>query len=401
MHVGRSTWLLFVLLAASWGSSFFWTLLALRSFSPALLVAVRLAIAALVLGAVVGLSRTRLPRRARDYLKLCGLALVNVTVPFTLLTWGQQFVNTSLTAVLSSATPLLVFAITSVTERDERFSWLRLLGTLTAFAGIAVLSYGTAADPSGTFSTIGVLAILGSSVVFAAGNVLSRRITRTQPALVVAFVQSVASCLLEIPLVTLTGDWHYHPAGWEPIVAMLWLGIVGSALTYVIYFHLIRVWGSTRTSLNTYLQPIVGVGLGVLVLGEAISTQTLMAMGVVGCGVALFLWGTARQSRGDRLVRRPAAGVASNDRSAPAGFPAGRRASVPGHSSTECDGASRRRSQIRYLVYNDRPREAGGSDRVSIIVQRAFGPFRHGRRGAREAAGCDPVRGISSEPPVD
>lgn len=302
-------WALFLVMATVWGSSFFWTALALRSFHYTLIVMLRMGIAALVLGTLVLATGTRLPRSPRDYAVLAALALVNITIPFTMITWGQQYVSSSLTSVLSSTTPLFVFALTSLSGRDEKFSILRLIGTCGAFAGIAVLSLG-AGGGQDKFSVGGVLMVLGSSVVYAFGNIFSRKVTRTHPALTVACLQSAIGCLLEIPIVTVSGGWTVTHDGALPVLALIWLGVMGSGLTYLLYFHFIRTWGSTRTAMNTYFQPAVGVLLGVLILGEAFTAPMVLGLFLTAAGVAVFLWGTrrmvavaARRPR-DRLVAR-------------------------------------------------------------------------------------------------
>jgi drug/metabolite transporter (DMT)-like permease len=292
-------WALFMLMSAVWGSSYFWTKLALRSFEPAAIVSIRMGVAALTLGVIVVVGGVRLPRSWRPYAALAALSVLNITVPFTILTYGQQHVSSSLTAVLSSTTPLFVFLYTS-TARHERFTWPRLGATCLAFAGIAWLSLGDAHGTHGSasmFSLSSAALIVCSSAIFALGNVVSRAVTRGIEPIVVAFGQSITGCLFELPVIALLGGWHVHNAGTLPVIAVLWLGVCGSALTYVLYFHFIQTWGSTRASMNTYLQPIVGVILGVAILGDTLTTTTVAALIVVAVAVALFVSATLRANR--------------------------------------------------------------------------------------------------------
>jgi drug/metabolite transporter (DMT)-like permease len=283
---------LLLTMSAVWGSSFFWTKIALRSFAPATIVCARMAIGALALGVALIATGTRPPRRLAVYARLAGLSVVNVTIPFTLVTWGQQFTGSALASILSATTPLFVFAIAVVAVSDEHFTWLRFTGTAVAFGGIVCLLAGAGRNPGHPTSPAGPLAVLAASAIFACGNVLSRRVTRQISPLVAAFVQTTFGCLFEIPLTALPGEHPVLSLNASSLVAVTWLGVMGSALTYLLYFRLLATWGSTRTSLNTYLQPVVGVILGVGVLGEALTARSILAIMIIFAGVAAFALGS-------------------------------------------------------------------------------------------------------------
>ena len=295
---------LLLTMSAIWGSSYLWTKLALRSFGPALIVCARMGAGALALGVIVAATGTRLPRRPGWYARLAGLSVVNVTVPFTLITWGQQFIGSALASVLSSTTPLFVFVAAVATSRDERVSWLRVGGTTLAFGGVLLLVGGLSAGPGsgagepgqpGAAGAAGVLAVLASSAVFGCGNVLSRHVTRETSPLLAAFAQLAFGCVFEIPIVLAAGEpVPAHPSA-VSLLALGWLGVMGSGVTYLIYFRLLARIGSTRTSMNTYLQPVVGVLAGVLVLGEALGARAVLAMAVTFAGVATFAAGSRKQ----------------------------------------------------------------------------------------------------------
>jgi drug/metabolite transporter (DMT)-like permease len=279
---------LLLTMSAVWGSSFFWTKIALRSFGPAEIVWARMGIGALALGVILLASRTRLPRSPALYARLAGLSIVNVTIPFTLVTWGQQVTGSALASILSSTTPLFVFAVAVLAVGEERFTWLRLAGTMVAFAGIVLLVSDPAQGAGRPASAAGVITVLASSAVFGCGNILSRRVTRQISPLVAAFWQAVFGCVFEIPVMAALGE-HPFPRVTAPsLVAVIWLGVMGSALTYLLYFRLLATLGSTRTSINTYLQPVVGVILGVAVLGEALPLRSVLAIVIILGGVATF-----------------------------------------------------------------------------------------------------------------
>ncbi|MGC4028819.1 MAG: DMT family transporter [Steroidobacteraceae bacterium] len=288
---------LYILMFSIWGSSFFFTAIALRGFNVMSLAALRMSLAALALGVLVRIFRLPLPRESRVWRHLLVLGVFNIGVPYLLLIWAQLYVPSSAASVLSATTPLFVFLFSWLIARTETFGALRALGLLLAFAGVVLLNSGKHAAAGG--EGIWPLVIVLSSVFFAAGNVYTRRfLTHIHP-LVLAFLQIGIGALCLLAAALFAGQLSLGRPLLLPWLALMELAFAGSALTYVLFFHFIGRWGSTTTSLNTYFQPIVGLSLGVLVLREAITPLGWIALGVILLGVALFGLGTVR--------RRPAA----------------------------------------------------------------------------------------------
>jgi drug/metabolite transporter (DMT)-like permease len=294
---------LYALMCAIWGSSYFFTRIALTSFNPVTIPALRMMIAALALALIVALRRLPLPRSPAIWGHLLVLGAFNIALPYVLLTWAQTRVNSSSASILSATTPLFVFLFAWLVARTERFNPLRAVGLVLAFAGIAAL-YGF---EQGLGSDIGPwsLVIVLCSIFYAGGNVYTRRFITGVPPFVVALLQigigaidlvaaGLATHTLTVPVPTL-------PA----LLALLELGLAGSALTYVLFFHFIQAWGSTATSLNTYFQPLVGISLGILILHETLNPMSWLALGSVLLGVMLFGLGSALARR--RLQAGPLA----------------------------------------------------------------------------------------------
>jgi len=225
------------------------------------------------------------------------MGCINTIVPFVLLTWGQQFVPSSLAAVLSSSTPLFVVPLVALVSKSERITLPILIGTGLGYAGvIGMLSVQT--DDRESIAITGSLAIVSSSVVYAVANLVSRHllVEREHSALTLAFVQSAFATLILAPLALLL-DHGGDTVALESMASLIWLGMLGSGLCYVLYFELLRVWGSVRTSMNTFVQPIVAVVLGVSLLGEAYTIDSALAgiVTVIGVGIVSI----ARYSDGE------------------------------------------------------------------------------------------------------
>ncbi|GAA4915053.1 drug/metabolite transporter (DMT)-like permease [Nonomuraea thailandensis] len=282
---------LYAVMTSIWGASFFFTAIALRSFNPYMIVLIRMALAAAALGIVLRVRGLAVPRDRRLLGHLALLGAFNIALPFTLLTAAQQHVTSSTAVVLSATTPVFVFLIASLVTRAERFSASRLAGIVIAFFGMAALSGGSAAGGAWP------LAVVASSAIFAIGNVYTRtHLPHLDPA-VIAYGQLTAATLWLVPATALTGNLSAGRPALLPVLAVVELGLLASAAGYLLYFRFILRWGSTAASVNTYLQPFVGLLLSVLVLDEAMSARQWGALAVILLGLLTFGLGPALVSR--------------------------------------------------------------------------------------------------------
>ncbi|MET8990688.1 DMT family transporter [Nonomuraea wenchangensis] len=306
--------LLYAAMTTIWGASFFFTAIALDGFSPYMIVLIRTALAAAVLAVFLRTRRRRLPSSRRELLHLLVLGAFNIALPFTLLTAAQEHVSSSTTVVLSATTPVFVFLMAVLAARTERFDALRLGGMVVAFAGIGLLSGPGQADGEGNWQW--QLVVVTSSMIFACGNVYTKRFLSQLAPSVIACGQFAAGALVLLPVTAATGHLTVDRPGPLPILALLELGLLGSAAGYLLYFRFIMLWGSTAASVNTYFQPIVGLLLGVLVLGERMAGAQWAALGVTLLGLLLFGYATVRASRAG-----PGRPAAVRDRPVPARLP--------------------------------------------------------------------------------
>jgi drug/metabolite transporter (DMT)-like permease len=290
----RVDWLLFVLLGFLWGSSYLFIKIGVEAgLQPFTLVSLRLIVGFALLAVVVAAARERLPRRLQTYGHLGVMAAFSVAIPFSLITWAEQSVDSTLAAVLNGSVPLFVIVIAAVFLRDEPISINRLAGLVIGFVGVAIL---VGFDPArlATGDLAPKLALIGSSVSYAVGAVYARRTVHGLrpmiPALFqvgFAFVMAGALALIfERPLTL--------PMRADAILAIVWLGLLGSGAAYLVFFRLLGRWGATRTSLVAYLLPVFGIVLGAVVLGEAIDARLLIGTALVIGGIALVnaRWGS-------------------------------------------------------------------------------------------------------------
>jgi len=266
-------WGAFGLLALVWGSSFLWIRIGLDELRPMMLVWLRLGIGLAGLLVVLGLTGGRLPRDRRLLAAFGFMGLFNTALPFVLITWGETRIDSGLAAILNGTVPLFVLVIAHFWLHDERLTRARLVGLAVGFLGVVVLVSRDLGPEGFRGNVLGQLAVLAASLSYAAAVTFSRRHLRdqapaVQSAMVLLFafgimgvVTPVAEQPLRLPALPLT---------W---VAVVWLGLLGSCLAYLLYFHLIRAWGATRASLVTYLMPVIGLALGIVFRDEVADWQ--------------------------------------------------------------------------------------------------------------------------------
>lgn len=283
----RSDWLLFILLGFFWGSSYLFIKIGVDAgLQPFTLVSLRLLIGLALLAAVVAVAREGLPREPRTYGHLAVMGFFSVALPFTLITWAEQSVDSSLAAVLTGAVPIFTIPIAALLLADERFSMHRLLGVLVGLAGVAVV---VGFDPASLLggALLPELALIGAAASYALGGVYARRNVHGLRPMIPALLQvALALVMVSIPALLLERPWEARLTA-EALFAVAWLGLLGSGLAYLVFFRLLGRWGATRTTLVAYLLPIWGLVLGALVLSEPIDARLLVGTALVIGGIGL------------------------------------------------------------------------------------------------------------------
>jgi len=272
-------------LGAIWGAGFMLIEIGLRDLAPAALVAARLGSATVVLAlamAVTGRLRGALARMRPHHRRLALAALVNNAMPFLLLAWGQQYVTSSVAAILTSSAPMFTVVLAALAVRSERVGGVRLVGFLLAFTGVALVM---GAGPSGgERAVVGGLAVVGAALCYAAGALyVGGRLAALSPLevslglLVWSTVFTLPAGLAQVP----------DTVGWESLAAVLTLGVVATALAFQLYFGLIAGAGASRAILVTYLVPSLGVVYGVTLLDEPLTGFAIGGLVLVLVGVTL------------------------------------------------------------------------------------------------------------------
>jgi len=295
-------WLLLAALVAMWGSSFMFTKVALTAFAPDVLVASRLVMAAAILLGLLAVRRKGLPRSGRLWLFVIAMAVMGNALPFWLISWGQQRIDSNLAGILMAVMPLSTVVLAHFFVAGERLNRAKAAGFLLGFLGIVVLTGPEALlelKGQGT-ALLYELSVLGGAVCYAINTIIARRRPASDPLVAAAGVMLTAS-LFMVPLAALGAP---PPSlariGLAPAFALLFLGLISTATATVVYLKLVTLAGPSFVSLINYLIPLWAVLAGLIFLAEVPEWSALAALALILSGIALS----------ERWGRRPAAGAA-------------------------------------------------------------------------------------------
>ena len=275
------------LLALLWGASYLLIKYALEDFSPGMLVFARTLLGAGVLYALLrarGAGRRgpleEVRRRPGQALALGALA---IAAPFLLISFGELEVPSGLTAVLIASAPLWVATFAPLVDPSETPSRRQATGLALGIAGVALLVGVESIDSTGEF--LGALAILGAAAFYSLSSFMVKRTYRDVPALSTSFISVGAGCLLTLPLAAATPP--SAVPGLRAVLALVALGVLGTALAFVIFYRLIAELGAGRASLVSYVIPPLSLAYGAVLLDEAITPAALGGLVLILAGVAL------------------------------------------------------------------------------------------------------------------
>ncbi|MBT8068600.1 MAG: DMT family transporter [Gammaproteobacteria bacterium] len=279
-------WLALLALTAMWGSAFMFNEYALAAFPPAVLVAGRLLIATALLVAFMRANGVRLPAFGRAWIPIAVMALLGNVLPFQLIAWGQQYIDSSLAGILMAVMPLFVLTLAHFFLPGSTLTPYRVAGFVIGFSGVvAVIGPEALGGLSNNTALWGAIAALGAALSYSINSIYARRLGAADPIQLSAGTL-VAASLMTLPVASVDLSSVATP-GPAAIVAMLVLGLLSTGLATLIYFRLVQGPGPAFISTVNYLVPVWAVGAGALFLGESISPRMYGGMLLILSGIAL------------------------------------------------------------------------------------------------------------------
>jgi drug/metabolite transporter (DMT)-like permease len=285
-------WLVFILLGAIWSSSFMWIKIAVQEIGPITLVALRVLLGLLFGMVVIYIQRIQWPRTFKEWTPLFVLGVGNIAIPFFLISWGEQSIDSAVASILNATTPLFTILIAHYLLQDDKMTAPKVLGLLMGFAGVVILMSKDIGASLG--SVLGQLAIVLASAFYAGGAVYARKTTQDMPGI----MRSAGPLLPATVVMWLAMFVAESPVKFPQLgitwVALLFLGVLGSGLAFVLSYYLLHEIGPTRTSMVTYLFPLGGVILGVAFLNEELSWQLAVGAALIILSLVVANWQPAK-----------------------------------------------------------------------------------------------------------
>lgn len=299
----------FVAMGTVWGASFLFMKVALDGVSFGQVAWSRLVLGGLTLGLIVLATRPRvgggpvLPREAKVWLHFTVIAITGCVIPHLLFAWAEQYVSSSLASIYNAVTPITTALMATLAFRVEKLDRGQILGVAVGILGVIVIiapwQYAAL-----TGSLWGQLACLGAATCYGFTFGYTRKFLSARPiaGATFAFLNIGIGGVIMLALTPVIA-WHPVELNWTIVLSLLTLGALGTGLAYIWNINVLRAWGPTNASTVTYVTPVVGVLLGVLILGERFGWHEPIGAGLVLLGILL----AQRRIRVGR--RMPAASV--------------------------------------------------------------------------------------------
>jgi drug/metabolite transporter (DMT)-like permease len=285
---------LLAVLATLWGASYTFIKIGVETIPPVTFIAARTLIAGGLLLAIIKLRGLSLPREPAIWKRFLIQACINSVVPFTLIAWAELTVNAGLATILNSTTPIFAFLLTVLITRHEAVTARKLFGVVAGVIGISLI-IGLEAFHGVGKEALAQLAIVAATISYAAAAIFGRGFKGLDPMMPAAGSLLCGAVLLIPVSVVVDQPWTIAPSA-NSILALLGLSVFSTALAFVIYFRLIHTLGSVSTTSQAYLRVPIGVGIGVVFLGETLNPTAWIGLICVIAGVAAMTLPTRRRA---------------------------------------------------------------------------------------------------------
>lgn len=295
----RIVWLI---LCGIWGSTWLFIKLGLEDLPPITFAAIRFILAAIILSAIILARGVRWPRGRNDWILIAVVGVLQFSLNYGLVFWGEQHIPSGLAAVLQSTFPAFGLVIAHFYLPQERITLLKVLGVLMGIVGVAII-FSDQLTVAGHMALLGSIALVLSAFFGSYGNVLVKRYSQKIDPLVLAAGQMGFGLvpLLVLGLATEGNPLRFRWTGMA-VISLAYLVIVGSVIAFGLYYWLVRNMAVTKTMLIALVTPVVAVVLGLIVLHERLNWRLFAGAACIisGLGLIVFRKKQKNVSRGGR-----------------------------------------------------------------------------------------------------
>lgn len=285
---------LLLTLSTLWGASYTFIKIGVETIPPVTFIAARTLIAGSILIGILRLRGLALPRDPAVWRRFLLQACLNSVVPFTLIAWAEQTVDAGLATILNSTTPIFTFLLTVLITRHEPVTGRKMFGVAAGLTGICLIIGVEALEGVGR-DLWSQLAILLASLAYGGAAIFGKNFKGLDP-MMPAAGSMISGAIILVPVSLLVDrPWTLSPST-DSLLALLGLSVFSTALAFAIFFRLIQTLGSVGTTSQAYLRVPIGVGIGVVFLGETVSQTAWIGLACVIAGVAAMTLPGRRQA---------------------------------------------------------------------------------------------------------
>ena len=284
-------WFSYIFLSCIWGSSFLWIKIAVQESEPLTIVTLRLLMGLVVSFIFLVIRKPEVPGSWRVGSKFLIQGLIGMAIPWILIFWAEQYIDSTVATVLNATVPLFTVLMAHVFLHDDPMTFPRIQGLFVGFLGVIVLvheeliaSLYEAKDVSFPV-LLGYGAMLLSSAFYGTSSVHARAKFRGVSPIVQAFYTMLFADVVMWSTAPFIETPFTLPVKMITWTAILWLGVLGAGLSFVLFYYLLHSIGPTRVSTITYIFPVVGVSLGVMFLGERLEWSLVAGTILILSGV--------------------------------------------------------------------------------------------------------------------
>jgi len=273
---------LLTILALIWSSAFFNIKIATYSYGPVTIAFLRTFFGAIPVVGICLVKKIKIEAFSKDWYWFAAIGMVNLVIPFFLIAYGVQRVQSNLAAILMASTPLSATVLAHLFTKNEKINLIKIFGVLVGFSGIVFLFSDNTLINENNF-TYALLILIGSTF-YVIGGLLTLKISNKKNENVTASIL-IWGTLFLIPITAFTEKpWNLNPST-DSTIALVYLGVVATGLAWLLRFKILKNNGLVFQAQVAYLIPIFGIILGYIFLKELITPKVLVAVAAVIIGI--------------------------------------------------------------------------------------------------------------------
>ena len=275
-------YVLLTILALIWSSAFFNIKIATYSYGPVTIAFLRTFFGAIPVVGLCLFKKIKIEAFSKDWYWFAAIGMINLVIPFFLIAYGMQKIQSNLAAILMASTPLSATVLAHFFTKNEKINLIKILGVLIGFSGIVFLFSDNILINENNFTY--ALLILFGSTFYVIGGILTLKISNKKNENVTASILIWGTIFL-IPITAFTEKpWNLNPSI-DSTISLIYLGIVATGLAWLLRFRILKNNGLVFQAQVAYLIPIFGIILGYIFLKELITAKVLIAVAAVIIGI--------------------------------------------------------------------------------------------------------------------